>query len=79
MRNEYSANIEMSTFAAYSEENRKQGKPSREYRKARENKRGEYRTVRERKINNGQSGILAHNLALIVVYTLAVIVIVNIL
>ena len=50
MRNEYSANLGMLTF----EEERKKGKPSREYRKARENKR-----------NHGQSGILAHNLALI--------------
>ena len=78
MRNEYSANIEMQTFAAYDEEGRKQGKPSREYRKAREQKRGEYRTVRERKINHAQSGILAHNLALIAVYTLAVIVLVKV-
>ena len=68
MRNEYSANIELLAFAAYNEENRKQGKPSREYRKAREQKR-----------NHGQSGILAHNLALIAVYTLAVIVLVKIL
>jgi hypothetical protein len=67
MRNEYSANIEMQTLAAYDEENRKKGKPSREYRKARENKR-----------NHGQSGILAHNLALIAVYTLAVIVLVKV-
>lgn len=75
MRNEYSANLELST-AAYEE--RKKGKPSREYRKAREQKRGEYRTVRERKINHAQSGILAHNLALIAVYTLAVIVLVKV-
>ena len=68
MRNEYAANIELSKFAAYSEENRKQGKPSREYRKARENKR-----------NHGQIGILAHDLALIAVYTLAVIVLVKVL
>ena len=68
MRNEYSANIELSTSAAYDEENRKQGKPSREYRKAREQKR-----------NHSQSGILAHNLALIAVYTIAVIVLVNVL
>ena len=67
MRNEYSANVELST-AAYDEEGRKKGKPSREYRKARENKR-----------NHGQSGILAHNLALIAVYTLAVIVLVKVL
>ena len=67
MRNEYSANIELATLAAYDEENRMQGKPSREYRKARENKR-----------NHGQSGILAHNLALIAVYTLAVIVLVKV-
>ena len=66
MRNEYSANIELST-AAHNEENRKQGKPSREYRKAREQKR-----------NHAQSGILAHNLALIAVYTLAVIVLVKV-
>ena len=66
MRNEYSANIEMQTFAAYDE--RKKGKPSRDYRKARENKR-----------NHGQIGILAHNLALIVVYTVAVIVLVKVL
>ena len=76
MRNEYSANIELST-AAHNEDNRKKGKPSREYRKAREQKRGEYRTVRERKINHAQSGILAHNpthnLALIANYALAVI------
>ena len=62
MRNEYSANLELST-AAHNEDNRKKGKPSREYRKAREQKR-----------NHAQSGILAHNLALIAVYTLAVIV-----
>ena len=66
MRNEYSANIELQTFAAYDEEGRKQGKPSREYRKAREQKR-----------NHAQSGILehnlAHNLALIANYALAVI------
>ena len=67
MRNEYSANIEMQTFAAYDEENRKKGKPSREYRKAREQKR-----------HHAQSGILAHNLALIAVYTLAVIVLVKV-
>ena len=67
MRNEYSANIEMQTFAAYDEEGRKQGKPSREYRKAREQKR-----------NHAQSGILAHNLALIAVYTIAVIVLVKV-
>ena len=67
MRNEYSANIEMQTFAAYNEEGSKQGKPSREYRKAREQKR-----------NHAQSGILAHNLALIAVYTLAVIVLVKV-
>ena len=66
MRNEYSANIELST-AAHNEDNRKKGKPSREYRKAREQKR-----------NHAQSGILAHNLALIAVYTLAVIVLVKI-
>ena len=66
MRNEYSANIELST-AAHNEEGRKQGKPSREYRKAREQKR-----------YHGQSGILAHNLALIAVYTLAVIVLVKV-
>ena len=66
MRNEYSANIELSNFVAYEE--RKKGKPSREYRKARENKR-----------NHGQSGILAHNLALIAVYTIAVIVLVKVL
>ena len=68
MRNEYSANIEMGAFAAHDEDNRKKGKPSRDYRKARENKR-----------NHGQSGILAHNLALIAVYTIAVIVLVNVL
>ena len=68
MRNEYFANLELSTSAAYNEEGRKQGKPSREYRKAREQKR-----------NHGQSGILAHNLALIAVYTLAVIVLVKVL
>ena len=51
MRNEYSANLELST-AAYAEEGRKKGKPSREYRKAREQKR-----------NHAQSGILTHNLA----------------
>ena len=67
MRNEYSANLELSSSAAYDEENRKKGKPSREYRKARENKR-----------NHAQSGILAHNLALIAVYTLAVIVLVKV-
>lgn len=67
MRNEYSANIELANSAAYNEE-RKKGKPSREYRKARENKR-----------NHAQSGILAHNLALIAVYTLAVIVLVKVL
>ena len=67
MRNEYSTNIELATLAAYDEEGRKQGKPSREYKKARENKR-----------NHGQSGILAHNLALIAVYTLAVIVLVKV-
>ena len=67
MRNEYSANIELST-AAHNEDNRKKGKPSREYRKAREQKR-----------NHAQSGILAHNLALIAVYTLAVIVLVKVL
>lgn len=68
MRNEYSANLELSTSAAYAEEGRKKGKPSREYRKAREQKR-----------NHAQSGILAHNLALIAVYTLAVIVLVKVL
>ena len=67
MRNEYSANIELATLAAYDKENRKQGKPSCEYRKAREQKR-----------NHAQSGILAHNLALIAVYTLAVIVLVKV-
>ena len=67
MRNEYSANIELST-AAHNEDNRKKGKPSREYRKAREQKR-----------NHAQSGIVAHNLALIAVYTLAVIVLVKVL
>ena len=66
MRNEYSANIELSN-AAYDEEGRKKGKPSREYRKAHEQKR-----------NHGQSGILAHNLALIAVYTLAVLVLVKV-
>ena len=65
--NEYSANIKLST-AAHNEDNRKKGKPSREYRKAREQKR-----------NHGQSGILSHNLALIAVYTLAVIVLVKVL
>ena len=68
MRNEYSANLEMQTLAAHDEDNRKKGKPSREYRKARENKR-----------NHGQRGILAHDLALIAVYTLAVIVLVKVL
>ena len=68
MRNEYSANLELSTLAIYNEDNRK----------AREQKRGEYRTVRERKINHAQSGILAHNLALIAVYTIAVIVLVKV-
>lgn len=67
MRNEYSANLELATLATYDEEGRKQGKPSREYRKAREQKR-----------NHAQSGILAHNLALIAVYTLAVIVMVKV-
>ena len=66
MRNEYSANIELSTSAAYNEEGRKKGKPSREYRKA-----------REQKTNHAQSGILAHNLthnlALIANYALVVI------
>ena len=62
MRNEYSANLELSTSAAYNEEGRKKGKPSREYRKAREQKR-----------NHAQSGILAHNLALIANYALLVI------
>ena len=67
MRNEYSANIELSNSVAYDKENRKKGKSSREYRKARENKR-----------NHAQSGILAHNLALIAVYTLAVVVLVKV-
>lgn len=35
MRNEYSANLELSTLATYAEEGRKKGKPSREYRKIR--------------------------------------------
>ena len=65
MRNEYSANLELST-AAHNEKGRKKGKPSREYRKAREQKR-----------NHAQSGSLAHNLthnlALIANYALVVI------
>ena len=62
MRNEYSANLELSTSAAYDEEGRKKGKPSREYRKAREQKR-----------NHAQSGILAHNLAMMLFFALDVI------
>lgn len=61
MRNKYSANRELST-AAHNEDNRKKGKPSREYRKAREQKR-----------NHSQRGILSHSLVLIAVHTLDVI------
>ena len=51
MRNEYSTDIGLATLAAHNEEGRKKGKPSREYRKAREQKR-----------NHAQSGVLALNL-----------------
>ena len=62
MRNEYFENLELSTSAAYNEEGRKKGKPSREYRKAREQKR-----------NHAQSGILAHNLTHNLTHNLALI------